>query len=105
MDINIPACTMTSENKVDRSDQRQQVKGAYALPANVKSRRLIWSSRKPTDWEILVYQDGESWEACFFRWPIHHEHATGTSFDSVKNRAEQRIHAIEERRLKTAVWR
>ena len=96
---------MTSEDKVDRPDQRQQVKSAYALPANVKSRRLIWSSRKSTDWEILVYQDGESWEVCFFRWPIHHEHATGTSFDSVKNRAEQRIRAIEERHLKTAVWR
>ena len=105
MNTNIPACTTASENKVDRLVQRQQVKGASALPANVKGRRLVWSSRRPTDWEILVYQDGESWEVCFFRWPIHHEHATGTSFDSVKTRAEQRISAIEKRRLKTAVWR
>jgi hypothetical protein len=58
-------------------------------------RQLIWSSQNPADWEILVYKQGERWEACFFRWPSHHEHAAGTSFASVRQRAEQRIRVLE----------
>jgi hypothetical protein len=78
---------------------------SLALPEDITTRQLIWSSRKPDDWEILVYKQGESWEACFFRWPIHHEHAVGPSFDSVRQRAEQRIRVLEARRLKTTEWR
>jgi hypothetical protein len=57
--------------------------------------QLIWSSRKPDDWEILVYKQAERWEACFFRWPIYHEHAAGASFASVRQRAEQRIRVLK----------
>ena len=78
---------------------------SLVLSANIIDRQLIWSSYRPDDWEILVYKQGESWEACFFRWPIHHEHAVGPSFDSVRQRAEQRIRVLEERRLKTTEWR
>jgi len=72
--------------------------------ANTKEKQLIWSSHKPGEWEILVYKQTEFWEACFFRWPLHHEHATGSSFDSVKQRAEQRIRALEAGRLRETRW-
>ena len=73
--------------------------------ADQNQRRLIWASRTPDEWEILVYKQTEGWEACFFRWPIHHEHATGSSFDSVRRRAEQRIRFLKAGRLKGANWR
>jgi hypothetical protein len=75
------------------------------MPPIKGPRQLIWSSRKPDDWEILVYNTGETWEACFFRWPIHHEHVNGPSFTYVRQRAEQRIYVLEAAGLKTAEWR
>ena len=66
--------------------------------------QLIWSSRKPDDWEILVYKQAEGWEVCFFRWPLHHEHAIGSSFDAVRQRAEQRIRALEAGHLRATSW-
>ena len=74
------------------------------LPRDRVSRRLIWSSRKPNDWEILVYKDDQNWEVCFFRWPLHHEHASGSSFETVKRAAEQRIRSLEARHLKGTKW-
>jgi len=68
-------------------------------------RQLVWSARNNDDWEILIYQCGELWEACFFRWAIHHEHAMGSSFDSVRRRVEQRIHVLEASHLKLTEWR
>jgi len=68
-------------------------------------RQLVWSARNNDDWEILIYRYGELWEACFFRWAIHHEHAIGSSFDSVRRRAEQRIHMLEADHLKLTEWR
>ena len=78
---------------------------AGELPAVRSARQLIWSSREADDWEILVYNKGETWEACFFRWPIHHEHLNGPSFTHVRRRAEQRIRVLEAAGLKTAEWR
>jgi hypothetical protein len=72
--------------------------------ASIVERQLIWSSRKPDDWEILVYKQPERWEACFFRWPIHHEHATATSFELVRQMAERRIRILQANRLKFAKW-
>jgi|SRR5215510_1289357 len=68
-------------------------------------RQLVWSARNNDDWEILVYRYGELWEACFFRWAIHHEHVIGSSFDSVRRRVEQRIHVLEADHLKLTEWR
>jgi hypothetical protein len=70
----------------------------------IVERQLIWSSRKPNDWEILVYKQTEDWEACFFRWPIHHEHVMGSSFELVRQKAERRIRLLEAGRLKSAEW-
>ena len=78
---------------------------ALGLPDAKSARQLIWSSYKPNDWEILVYKEGESWEACFFRWPIHHEHVNGPSFAFVRQRVEQKICVLEAAGLKTAEWR
>ena len=75
------------------------------LPTVKSPRQLIWSSSKPDDWEILVYNKGETWEACFFRWPLHHEHVNGPSFTFVRQRAEHRICVLEAAGLKTAEWR
>ena len=80
---------LTSDNSQVRSADQNQ-------------RRLIWSSSMPDEWETLVYKRAAGWEACFFRWPIHHEHATGSSFDSVRQRAEQRIRFLKASRLKGA---
>lgn len=85
----------------------------YGLVSNIPSdvpeanspRQLIWSSCKPDHWEILVYKKGETWEACFFRWPIHHEHVNGPSFTFVRQRVEQKICVLETTGLKTAEWR
>ena len=78
---------------------------SLGVPAKGIARQLIWSSCKPDDWEVLVYKRDDLWEVCFFRWPLHHEHATGSSFNSVRQRAEQRIRTLEARGLKTTEWR
>jgi len=82
------------EKQIERTVDGLPSCNSLALPEDINARQLIWSSCKSDDWEILVYKQGESWEACFFRWPIHHEHAAGPSFDSVRQRAEQRIQVL-----------
>ena len=101
----ISETVLSCKKQIERSVDELQSCNSLALLEDITTRQLIWSSRKPDDWEILVYKLGESWEACFFRWPIHHEHAAGPSFDSVRQRAEQRIRVLEARRLKTTEWR
>jgi hypothetical protein len=78
---------------------------SIVMAEQVTPRQLVWSARNPDDWEILIYKCGELWEACFFRWAIHHEHAMGSSFDSVLRRVEQRIHILEAGHLKLTEWR
>ena len=101
----IPETVLLCEKQIERPVAGLQSGNSPVLSADIIERKLIWSSRKPDDWEILVYKRTDRWEACFFRWPIHHEHATGSSFDSVRQRAEQRIRVLEARRLKTTEWR
>ena len=101
----ISETVLSCEKQIERPVDGLRSCNSRALSADMTDRQLIWSSRKPDDWEILVYKQGESWEACFFRWPIHHEHAAGPSFDSVRQRAEQRIRVLEARRLRTTEWR
>ena len=93
-------CEKQIERRVNEPSSNSPV-----FSTNTIERQLIWSSRKPDDWEVLIYKQTEGWEACFFRWPIHHEHATGSSFNSVRQRAEQRIHILEAGGLKKAEWR
>jgi hypothetical protein len=95
------------EKQVERERPADELRSpALKLSSpNTIERQLIWSSRKADDWEILVYKQGEIWDACFFRWPIHHEHTSGSSFESVRQRAEQRIRILEAGRLKATVWR
>ena len=95
----IPENVRSCEKKIDRQIDRPRSSDLSVRSANMIERQLIWSSRTPAEWEILVYKQGESWEACFFRWPNHHEHAAATSFASVRQRAEQRIRVLEARRL------
>ena len=95
MNKNIPENVLLCEKQFERPADGLRSGNAPVLSANMIERQLIWSSRKPDDWEILVYKQNECWEACFFRWPIHHEHATGSSFASVRQRAEQRIRVLE----------
>ena len=97
-------CQKQIEQRVELSSN-SPVLSTDTIERQLIERQLIWSSRKPDDWEVLVYKHTEGWEACFFRWPIHHEHATGSSFNSVRRRAEQRIRILEAGRLKKAEWR
>jgi hypothetical protein len=101
----IPETVLLCEKQIERTVAGLRSGNSPVLLADISERKLIWSSRKPHDWEILIYKSADRWEACFFRWPIHHEHATGSSFDSVRQRAEQRIRILEARRLKTTEWR
>lgn len=101
----IPQAVLLCEKQIERCVDGQR-SGASPVPStNIIERQLIWSSCRPDDWEILVYKKTEGWEVCFFRWPLHHEHATGSSFDSVRRRAEQRIRTLEACRLRATNWR
>jgi hypothetical protein len=100
-----PETVFLSEKQIGGPVNRPRSNNSPVLSPNVIEKKLIWSSYKPNDWEILVYKRTEGWEACFFRWAVHHEHATGSSFDSVRQRAEQRIRMLEAGRLRTTDWR
>lgn len=90
--------------EVDRREDKA-VKVMSVSQANPNVRELCWSGHSAEDWEILIYKTNELFEACFFRWPIHHEHVIGTSFESVRHRAESRIRVLEARRFKgTKGW-
>ena len=90
----------------DALHRRAQTREAKALaPDKPALRKLVWSSSTPKGWEILVYRSGELWEACFFCWAIHHEHVISSSLEHVRQRAEQRIRALEKDRLKDVTWR
>jgi hypothetical protein len=95
---------LLGEKQIERTVDGRRSSNSPVRSTNIVERQLIWSSRKPDDWEILVYKQPDGWEACFFRWPIHHEHATGTSFDLVRQMAERRIRVLEAQRLKSAKW-
>jgi hypothetical protein len=106
MDKNtIPGTVLWCEKKFEPGVDALWSGKALVLSEETIGRQLIWSSRKPDDWEILVYKQAEGWEACFFRWPIHHEHAIGSSFESVRQRAEQRINLLDAGRLESTEWR
>jgi hypothetical protein len=59
--------------------------------------RPKWEGLYAGDWEILLYERGGGWEACFFKWDIYHEHVTGDSLDEARRAAEARIDALEGR--------
>jgi len=99
-----PESVLMCENQIERPVDRLRSGNPQLLSSATLPRQLIWSSLRADDWEILVYKRNEGWEACFFRWPLHHEHATGSSFDSVRHRAEQRIRFLESRHLKGTNW-
>ena len=61
-----------------------------------KHRQLRWAGQYEEDWEILLYELGGLWEACFFKWGFYHEHAFGSSLDDARRKAEVRIDSIED---------
>jgi hypothetical protein len=111
MEMNpIPEAVLLCEKHIEGRVARQRSGDspfltANMLSANTTERRLIWSSSRPDNWEILVYNGSEGWEVCFFQLPLHHEHASGHSFESVRRRAEQRIRTFEAGRVRDASWR
>jgi hypothetical protein len=100
----IPEVVLLREKQIERPVYLLRSGNPPVLSADIIERQLIWSSLRPNDWEILVYKQTEGWEVCFFRWPLHHEHATGPSFDAVRQRAEQKIRFLEARQLKGTNW-
>jgi hypothetical protein len=104
MNQDTPATVLFCEKQVERPVDRLPSGNSPVVSTGGIERQLIWSSFRPDDWEILVYKQTEGWEVCFFRWPLHHEHATGSSFESVRQRAEHRIRVLEARRLKGMHW-
>ena len=57
--------------------------------------QLQWAGCYATDWEIVIYEQKELWEACFFTRDLYHEHVTGPTLDEVRRRAEERIDLLE----------
>ncbi len=78
--------------------------GGILLPPQTIDKQLVWSGSYAEEWEILVYRKGDVWEACFFRWEIHHEHIIGSSFGTIYRRAEERISSLEAGGLKATNW-
>ena len=101
----IHEAVLLCEKQIEQRVDGLRSGNSLVMSANMIERQHIWSSRRLDDWEILVYKKAEGWEVCFFRWPLHHEHATGHSFDSVRQRAEQRIRTLEAGRLRATNWR
>ena len=90
---------------VSETREDKPAKVMIVSPANPNVRQLCWSGHSAEDWEILIYKNNELFEACFFRWPIHHEHVIGPSFESVRHRAELRIRVLEAHRFQgTKGW-
>jgi hypothetical protein len=97
----IPETVLWCEKQIEQSNYAPQYTNSAVLSTDLTERQLIWSSHKPDDWKILVYKQTERWEACFFRQQIH-EHAIGSSFASVRQRAEQRISLIDAAPLRAS---
>jgi hypothetical protein len=57
--------------------------------------RLDWVGCYATHWEVVIYEQHDLWEACFFTRDLYHEHVTGPSFHEVRRRAEERIDLLE----------
>ena len=90
----IPETVLRCVKQIEQPNDALRYSNSPVLSPDLTDRQLIWSSHKPDDWEILIYKQTERWEACFFRQQIH-EHAIGSSFASVRQRAEQRISLID----------
>ena len=75
------------------------------LPDVTPHKHLVSSVRTDDDWEILIYKQGAVFEACFFRWAEHHEHAVGSPVEALNRYVEQRISILRSRQLKTEGWR
>ena len=95
---------VTSTEKVSCPPNDHRFDDGGILPKQQDNKRLIWSGSFSPDWEILVYRKGDVWEACFFRWAIHHEHVIGSTFDGVQDRAEERIRKLEAGCLNSTTW-
>ena len=74
----IPETGLLGEKQPERSIDALRCSNSTVLSADITEKKLVWSSQRPNDWEILVYKQTDRWEVCFFRWPIHHEHVAGT---------------------------
>jgi hypothetical protein len=61
------------------------------LPTVTPDKQLVSSVRTDDDCEILIYKQGSVFEACFFRWAEHHEHAVGSPVEALNRYVEQRI--------------
>jgi hypothetical protein len=64
-----------------------------------KDEYQSWAGQYSDDWWILAYYNEGLWNACFFKWDFHHEHASGSSFEEARSRAERRIDSIENEGL------
>src|SRR6185436_21130243 len=57
--------------------------------SGVECGNSFCSSRQPDEWDSCLLTNG-GLGSVFFSWPIHHQHAPGSSFESVQHRAEQK---------------
>jgi len=47
------------------------------------------------NWDLLIYERANYWEACFFQTSERHEHVTGFSLKDARTKAEARIRLLE----------
>jgi len=64
-----------------------------------KIRFQSWAGQYADDWWILVYYKEGFWNACFFKFDFYHEHATASSLENARSKAERRIDFIEDEAL------
>ena len=53
-----------------------------------------WTGCYLLEWEIVVYEHDECWEACFFKWDGHHEHVKAASLNDACRKAKDRIEVL-----------
>lgn len=54
-----------------------------------------WTGSYRNDWEISIYEMSGTFEVCYFKRNVYHEHVTGFSIDEAHRLAVERIDALE----------
>ena len=75
--------------------KRRESPAGILIERGPRPNPLKWAGTLIQNWEILIYDRDDHWEACFFKWGEHHEHLSASSFDDARVQATARIHALE----------
>ena len=77
-----------------RSTRETIVPETIAPEGAVIVNHLKWAGQF-MNWDLLIYERANYWEACFFQSSERHEHVTGFSLKDARTKAEARIRLLE----------